>query len=492
MNRRKLISQSFLGLAAGAMSANAVHAAPQKMTNGIRTETYDVVVIGCGCAGLSCAIEAADKGARVAVLEKQPIPLGNTIFAGGNFNATNTWVQKRDGITDTIEAFYKDMMAVSLNRADPVLTRIFCEESAGVVQWLTDRCHMIWKPIDLQIAPMLGRCREVGGEMKPGGAQLLKNMMQEAEKAGVDLVFDTKAVELIHDDMLSCKGVKTVGEDGPVNYMAKGGVVICTGGFHNNKDMVTRYMGGDVAWMPLRGSTCLTGENVMLTAPFFTQNVNMDQYHCGPIHAATRANPSGMVNWGICVNPQGERYVDENNTYVSVARVTPKRIRENRAFIVIDSRVLSNPIVDVRIQRYKRARAPIFQGNTIEELAKQAGLPADKLAKTVKEFNKAVNAGKGAQLAVPYTMKAPHTIEKAPFYAVEFSGGITATFGGPKISPKAELLNTENKPIPGLYGAGNAVGGIFYEDYLTGSQLTAAVIWGRIAARECVVRSKNG
>lgn len=491
MNRRKLLSQGFAGLAAGAVAAAAAPAvAAEKKVGKVKTETYDVVIIGCGCAGLATAIEAADKGAKAVVLEKQPIPLGNTIFAGGNFNATCTWVQKRDGIKDTVDAFYKDMMTVSMNRGDPVLTRMFCEQSADVVQWLTDRIHMQWKPIDFQIAPMLGRCHEVTGEVQPGGAQLLKNMMAEAEKAGVKLVFEQKAVELIHDEMLNCLGVKTVGEEGAVDYMAKGGVVICTGGFHNNKDMVTRYMGGAAAWMPLRGSTCLTGENITLTAPFFTQNVNMDQYHCGPINAATRANPSNMVNFGICVNPKGERYVDENWTYVAVARETPKRIPENRAFIIIDSRVVDVPIVALRIKRYQKAKAQIFKANTIEELAKQTGLPVAALAKTVKEYNAAVHAGKGAQLPVPATMEKPYTIEKAPFYAFEFSGGMTATFGGPKISPKAEILNTENKPVPGLYGAGNAVGGIFYDNYLDGSQLTAAVIWGRIAARECVARAK--
>lgn len=490
MNRRKLFSTGFAGLAAGAIGTVASQAQAAQNAKA-QTKTYDVVVIGCGCAGLSAAIEAADKGAKAIVLEKQPIPLGNTIFAGGNFNATCTWVQKRDGITDTVDAFYKDMMEVSRHRGDPVLTRMFCEQSAEVVQWITDRFHIQWKPIDFQIAPMLGRCHEVTGEMQPGGAQLLKNMMEEAEKAGVEIAFETKAVELIRDEMLNCLGVKAIGEDGPVNYMAKGGVVLCTGGFHNNKDMVTRYMGGAAAWMPLRGSTCLTGENITLTAPFFTQNVNMDQYHCGPINAATRANPSNMVNFGICVNPQGERYVDENWTYVAVARETPKRIPENRAFIIIDSRVVDVPIVALRIKRYQKAKAQIFKADTIEALAKQTGLPVATLTKTVKEFNAAVHAGKGAKLPVPATMEKPYTIEKAPFYAFEFSGGMTATFGGPKISPKAEILNTENKPVPGLYGAGNAVGGIFYDNYLDGSQLTAAVIWGRIAARECIKRAKG-
>lgn len=89
-------------------------------------------------------------------------------------------------------------------------------------------------------------------------------------------------------------------------------------------------------------------------------------------------------------------------------------------------------------------------------------------------------------------MEKPRTIEEGPFYAFEFSGGMTATFGGPKINRKAEVLNLEGRPVPGLYAAGNAIGGLFYDNYLDGSQLTAAVIWGRIAAHEALARAKGG
>lgn len=349
---------------------------------------------------------------------------------------------------------------------------------------------MEWKPIDVQITPMLGRCHEVGGKLTPGGNQLLRNMLDECKLLNIPIHTRTKAVELLRDESLNCTGVKAVGPNGPVTYKAKGGVVICTGGFHNNKDLVTRYMGGNVAWMPLRGSAIITGENYTLTQPFFPQYVNMDQFHAGPIHPTTRANPSNMVNFGICVTPQGKRYIDEGQTYVYVGQNTPKLIKENRAFIVIDSRVVDEPIVARRIKRYQKAKAEIYKADTIAELAKQMGVPAETLEKTVKEFNAAVHNGTTDKLAVPTTLEKPYTIEKAPFYGFMFAGGMTATFGGPKINPKAQIINTEGQPIPGLYGAGNAVGGIFYDNYLDGSQLTAAVIWGRIAAREALARAK--
>ena len=426
MNRRKFFKNSVLSAIGTAGLLKTAEAAEAAKSSDQNVQEYDIVVIGSGCAGLTTAIEAADLGAKVVVLEKMFGPFGNTIYAGGNFNATNTWVQKRDGIKDTVEDFYNDLMKVSMYRGDPVLTKMFAEQSADVVQWLTDRIHMEWKPIDVQIAPMLGRCHEVGGKLTPGGNQLLRNMLDECKLLNIPIHTRTKAVELLRDESLNCTGVKAVGPNGPVTYKAKGGVVICTGGFHNNKDLVTRYMGGNVAWMPLRGSAIITGENYTLTQPFFPQYVNI---------------------------------VDE-------------------------------PIVARRIKRYQKAKAEIYKADTIAELAKQMGVPAETLEKTVKEFNAAVHNGTTDKLAVPTTLEKPYTIEKAPFYGFMFAGGMTATFGGPKINPKAQIINTEGQPIPGLYGAGNAVGGIFYDNYLDGSQLTAAVIWGRIAAREALARAK--
>ncbi len=485
-SRRRFLAAGLVGTAAAAVSVAGTASAAESR----KEETYDIVIVGCGCAGLSAAIEAADRGLKAVILEKMPVPMGNTVYAGGNFNAVNTWVQKRDGVKDSVESFYNDMVKVSMGRCDKELMRIFCEESAGVVQWLTDRCHVEWKKLDIQIPPMLGRCHEVAGPLLPGGNQLVKNMLDEVQKLGVPVLYDTKVIELEHDGKLRCTGVKVLDENGTRTIRAIGGVLISTGGFSNNKGLVTQFMGGDVAWMPLRGSAATTGENITLTAPFFPQYANMDQYHAGPIHAATRANPSNMVNFGICVNRQGQRYVDEANTYVYVGQNTPKLIKENVAWIILDSKVRNEPIVDRRFKRYEKKHATIYEARTIEELAKKIGLPVAALKKTVNEYNAACRKGKGASLGVPATMAKPNLIDKPPFYGFEFSGGLTTTFGGPKISSRAEVLNTENEPVPGLYAAGNAIGGLFYDNYLDGSQLTAAVIWGRIAAEEVEKRVK--
>ena len=212
--RRALLRNGLFGMAAAAAGGAAMAAPGAAVKKDAGAEEYDIVIVGTGCAGLSAAIEAADIGAKVIVLEKMPVPMGNTIYAGGNFNAAGTWVQARDGIKDDVESFYKDMVKVSMNRCDMDLMRMFCDESAGVIRWLTDRCGIQWKPLDYQIAPMLGRCHEVTGKVQPGGSQLTIQMLAEVKKLGVPVHYGEKVIELTHDEALRCTGVSTLDSKG--------------------------------------------------------------------------------------------------------------------------------------------------------------------------------------------------------------------------------------------------------------------------------------
>ena len=490
LSRRSMIKSGLAAAVAATASVGAVSA--QAAGKKQDSRVYDVVVIGCGCAGMAAAIEAKRSGYKVCILDKMPRPAGNTIYSGGIINAAGTYVQKRDGVKDDLETFYQDMMKVSLGRGDKELTRMYVEKSGEAIQWLTDVCGIKFRKLEHEVWPMLQRGHVVEGPLKPAGAQLSKQMLDTAKKLGVDIFFNTKVVELLHDDVLRCTGAKAIvkGEKA-VTFVAKGGVVIATGGFHANKEMVVRYMGGGVDWMPLRGSTIITGENISLTMPFSQMYVNMDQFHGGPIHGPTRANPSIMVNYGILVKKDGTRFIDEVETYVYIAKAMPKLIPSNQAFIIIDDQVTGISTIDDRIKRYERANAKYFKANSIKELAQQAGIPVDTLVKVVDEYNKAVKAGTANKLTPPNTLEKPRLLEKPPFYAFPFMGGMTATFGGPKITKNAEVLNTEGKPIPGLYAAGNAIGGLLYSDYIGGSQLCAAVIWGRVAGVKAGERAKK-
>ena len=147
------LKSGLFGAAAAAGTMLGAGAAEAKPASQAKDYKFDFVVVGAGCAGLSAALEAADQGATVAVLEKMGMPFGNTIYAGGIFNATNTYVQKEQGLTDTVDAFYEDMMKVSQGRGDPQLTRVYADESAGAVQWLHDRVGINFKKIVKEVWP---------------------------------------------------------------------------------------------------------------------------------------------------------------------------------------------------------------------------------------------------------------------------------------------------------------------------------------------------
>ena len=284
--------------------------------------------------------------------------------------------------------------------------------------------------------------------------------------------------------------MKTLSDEGQKEWLSKGGVCLTTGGFSANPEMVDRYIGGWATRMVLRGSRSTTGENISLALPLYAKFVNMDQFHCGPIVGITHVNPADVLNsgYGVQVNTSGKRFMDENNTYVVKARTTALQTLDNQAWVIVDSEC---PVLDKVIAKFDRLHSPYGKADTIEELCKQVNLPEKNVVKEVKAYNDALAAGKLEEMVPPCTYKKPHPVAKAPFYAVPFQGGMTATFGGPLINTKAEIQSLDGGSIPGLYAAGNAAGGIFFFNYAGGAQLGAATVYGRIAGRELANRAKQ-
>ncbi len=454
-------------------------------------EDLDVVILGAGLAGLSCAIEAAGLGARVVVLEKMARPFGNIMFAGGIVCAAGTPLQAAQGIQDDAESLYRDLMEVSQHRGDPELTRVYADKSGEAVCWLSSAVGVQWGPIEERFPPLRGRGHQVTGPLVPAGAQLSQDLLVAASRRNVSLLCRVKTQELLANTRREVIGVRTLTEEGPRDFHARGGVVLATGGFHANKEMVREYIGEWASRMPLRGSNVSTGEHIGLTRPFGARLVGMDQFHSGPIHWPTRANPSGVVNYGICVTPAGTRYVDERWTYLTIAKETARQVPENRAFILLGGEAQQVPLVADRLERYRRAKVPSYEGEDLLALARQAGIAAEELVKTVKAYNAAVRTGTANRLAPPNTLESPRPIETPPFYAFPFQGGMTATFGGLAINVRAQVLDDGNQPIAGLYAAGNDAGGFFYGDYIIGSQFGAAIVFARIAAADACARARR-
>ena len=288
-------------------------------------------------------------------------------------------------------------------------------------------------------------------------------------------------------------GVSCVTEKGRVDYMAKGGVILTTGGYGANQAMVDQYIGPWASRLVVRGSPWITGENITMAQQVHAKLVNMDQFYAGPITPTGHANPSPLMHagYGIQVNTQGRRFVPETWLQVPKAKAIAERTPDNMSYMLIGADADNNAnILTNTIKRFESIGYKIAKGSTIAEAAKADGIPPKNLEETVKAFNAAVKAGKAAELDPPYLYETPHALEKGPFYMVPAAGGMASTFGGPKINADACVVNTENRPIPGLYAAGAAAGGVWYQDDIGGNQLGGGMVFGRVAARHAAARAK--
>lgn len=476
--RRNFFKSTALG-AVGAVAAtqSAFAAAPKASAEA------DLVILGAGCGGLVCAIHAAELGLKAVLVEKMGAPAGNTIYAAGFMLGVHTSFQQGKNDADSVDAFYEDMMKVSQGKGDKKLTRKVAEDADKALEWLHSYCGVNFSAGSKLVWPMLSRAHLVTGKVKPGGGQLATTLLEKAKSLGVEVRFNTKAVALLSNEKTGAvEGVRVKTKEGLSEIRAKKGVVIATGGFSANQQLVTQYIGSGGAKMPIRGSRIIAGENIVLTSPFLPKVVNVDQYHCGPIHGPTGANPLNIVNNGVCVNEAGERFTNEGQTYVQMSRDVASMTKANWAYMVVDQTGHDIPILANDWESYKRTGAPVYVGNTIEEAAKKAGIDAAALVKTIKTYNEAVKADKRDTLTPVNTLPKAPLIEKAPFYIVPFQGGMTATFGGPLINTNGQVLDTENRVIDGLFAIGNAAGGLFYDNYVGGAQLTSAAVFGLAVA----------
>jgi fumarate reductase flavoprotein subunit len=488
ITRRELLKGCLVAAAAGA--ADSVPTTAKAAAPPPAAKVYDAVILGGGTAGLVAAIEAHDQGIQPIVLEKMDLPSGNTVFALGSINACGTRMQKQEGITDSKDSLFADMMKIAAGQADPALTRAYVEHIGEDVDWLQDAVGVKFLKLQKLPPPHMSRNHRVDGGPITGGGMLIRYLLAACRTRRIPILYNTKAVELITDRKMSVTGVRALTEDGLVEFKARGGVVIATGGFSANREMLCAYIGGPTSRLALRGSPYVTGENITLARPVFAKLVHMDQFHCGPIVSATHANPADALNsgYGIIVDLRGNRIIDEAGTYVAKARALPNLTPENMAYQLIDS---NWPAAKKMADKFKDLNTPYFQDDTVEGLANKAGLPMEAVVAAVSGYNDAVRNNRLKDLNPPVTYKDPRAMDKTPFYAFPFEGGITATFGGPKINVNAQVVSLEDKPIKGLYAAGNAAGGLFFRDYIGGSQLGGATVFGRIAARHIVQTLKK-
>lgn len=489
LSRRNLLKNS-LAVCAGTAAVAAGASAGSKSSSVEVNKRYDAVIIGAGAGGLIAAIEAFDQGLKPAVLEKMDYAAGNSLYASGGIAAWGTPQQKAEGHNETREAFREDMLKVSQYRADPALVDAYVEHIGEDLEWLKSNIGVKFAKIGKKPWPLLYRMHNVDGQGLTGGARLIRYLLAACEKRGIPVLFNTKAMELVTDDHFRVTAVKALTDDGMKIFEANDGVVIATGGFSANREMLCRYMGGGLSRLVLRGSHYVTGDNITLTAPLGAMFVHMDQFHCGPIVEETHANPNFVIDagQGIDVDVRGHRFMDEAFTYTQKSMATATQTPENLAYHIIDTHW---PKAAGAARKFIEMKTKVIVADTPADLAKKMGIEAKVLERLFEEFNTALKNKKLSELTPPCSLATPQPLDKPPYYAFPFQGGITATFGGPKNNAKAQVLTAEGRPIQGLYAVGNAAGGLFFGNYIGGSQLGGAAVFGRIAARQVAAHHKS-
>ena len=482
-------------------------------------QQFDVIVVGKGNAALCAALAARDQGARVAMLEAASVDEsgGNSRFAGGVMRFAYDGVEDLQKITDipadevkdvdwesnTTDEFYDDLYRVTSFRTDPELSEALVTQSLDVMVWLRSQGARFAPNYRHQSAIANGK-RKFFGRMplwvSGGGPGLVQSLTDTAVKKGIEIFYETRAVSLIYDDE-RVLGVKTKSRGKPVEFHARAVVLAC-GGFEANPEWRTRYLGPGWELAKVRGTRFNMGDGLRMAldigaCPYGNWSgrhaVSWERYapEFGDLNLP-ESSYRHSYPLSIMINADGKRFVDEgiefyNYTYAKYGAEVLKQPGQF-AWQVFDAKV--KPLLR---PEYGDKAVTRVTAKTLQELAaKLEGVSPEGFLKTVREFNAAVqidtpfnHAIKDGRCTVgiePPKSNWANPLDTPPFEAYHTTCGVTFTFGGLRINPETgQVLDVNMHPIPGLYTAGEMVGGLFYFNYPAGTGLVSGTVFGRIA-----------
>ena len=473
----------------------------------METREFDVVVAGCGVAGLSAAVAARENGAKVAVLERS-----TREERGGQSRYTEAYLRMKSEteVTDDFEIMLaengsgyvdpelveeaaegRSNLARSLAIADPTLLETFANAAGPTVAWLKGfGLRFDFLPTQF-LTKSQPRLLPVGG-----GLALVETLAARAEKLEVAFLYETTATALSVDAEGRVTGLRAKRRAGAALELS-GRVVLATGGFEGSSEMMTRYVGPRSVFLrPIcKGGYYNRGEGIAMALDVGALGCgDFGSYHAEPVDPRSGvAEPSVFIfPYGILVNKDGLRFTDEApGTVDAVYERITRRIFEQRdglAYVILDAR-------HSRIPNYRlgiRTDKPPIEARSIAELARKIGVPEARLVQTVDEYNRCCVPGEYRPLQLdnlatrglePSKSNWALPIDEAPFHAYPIISANVFTFGGVKVDPKARVLDRDGEPIPGLYAAGETIG-IYYGNYTGATSVLKGLVFGRIAGTD--------
>ena len=438
----------------------------------------DVVVIGAGGAGMAAAIMLHQAGANFVILEKMPYAGGNTTKATGGMNAAETHYQKEQGIEDSTALFAADTMKGGHALNDPALVAVMANQSSEAIDWL-DSIGAALPKISFSGGASVNRIH-APADGSGVGSYLVDQFTAKLAELGVDILFNTKATELLVDEEGKICGVKAEGADTDYTFHCRA-VILASGGFGANEDMYTQYR-PDLKGTVTTNAPGATGDGIVMAQALGADLVDIEQIQ---LHPTVEQSTSMLItesvrgDGAILVNQKGERFVNELLTRDAVSAAELEQDGQY-AYIIFDQNLRDHLKA---IEKYVSTKITV-QADTIEGLAELLEIDPATLAGTLNTWNGYVKDQRDPDFGRTTGMNADLTT--APYYAIKIAPGIHHTMGGVKIDTMAQVINTEGKPIPGLFAAGEVTGGVHGGNRLGGNAVADIVIFGRIAAQSAL------
>ena len=485
------------------------------------TVDADVVVVGAGGAGMTAAITAAGEGKSVVILESQSMVGGNSVRATGGMNAAKTVYQDENefgesagvektlktaaekyadnetitalaktvseqwaayqanptGYFDSVELMELDTMIGGKGINDPELVETLCANSADAIDWLDEHGITLHNVSSFGGASVKRIHRPVNAEGKTVsvGSYMIPLLQENCEKAGVKMMLDTTGTEILTDANGAAVGVKATGASGETVTVNAKAVVLATGGFGANLDMVVKYK-PELKGFMTTNAPGIQGQGIEMAQAIGAATVDMDQIQ---IHPTVEANTAALITEGlrgdgaILINEEGQRFIDEVGTrdVVSAAEIAQTG---SYSWLVVDQAMADASSV---IQGYIK-KGYTVTGATYEELGKAMGVDAAAFAETMEKWNGYVEAKNDPDFG---RTSFANPLNTAPYYAVKVTAGVHHTMGGLKINANTEVLNEKGEVIPGLFAAGEVTGGVHGANRLGGNAVADFTVFGRIA-----------
>lgn len=435
---------------------------------------YDLIVVGSGGAGLTAAVQASELGLRVVVLEKNAKVGGNTSRASSGMNAAETSIQAQHGIVDHMRAFYDETMRGGGRLNDPAMLHHFVTHAPLAIDWLAQHGLPL---TDLTITGGMSRQRtHRPTSTAPVGAYIVKGLQKLAIKAGVAIVTEATVTKLL-TKAGRVSGVQYYDNNGQSHKLIAKAVILASGGFGASKKLMQRYR-PDLVHYRTTNQDGATGDGLKLASEVGAQlmqldlvqvhpTVQQDQDHAFLIGEAVRGEGA------ILVNQHGNRFVNELATRRIVSNAITK-LPEHSAYLIFDQQIRQR----VKAIEFYDHIGLVKTGQTVDELVKQLGLT--NLHETVNQWNEDVNHQVDSEYGRTTGMNCP--LRHAPFYAIHVAPAIHYTMGGIHADAETRVLDANGQAIPGLYAAGEVVGGLHGNNRIGGNSIAETVVFGRQAA----------